>query len=45
MKLYLGIEQVRFGERLSLQFYIDDVARSPLVPSLLLQPLVENLIK
>lgn len=45
MKLYLGIEQVRFGERLTVDVDVDDTARDALVPSLLLQPLVENSIK
>ncbi|MFN7054048.1 sensor histidine kinase [Hyphomonas sp.] len=45
LQLYLGIERVRFGDRLQTEFRIDDAARSVLVPSLLLQPLVENSIK
>ena len=43
--LYLGIEQLRFGERLRLEFEVDDDACNGLVPSLILQPLVENSIK
>jgi signal transduction histidine kinase len=45
LKLYLDIEKVRFEERLQLFFDIDPPARSALMPSLLLQPLVENAIK
>jgi two-component system, LytTR family, sensor kinase len=42
---YVSIQQVRFGERLRLQVAVDDAARDALVPSLILQPLVENAIK
>ena len=45
LKLYLDIEKVRFEERLSLQFDIEEGADRALIPSLLLQPLVENAIK
>ncbi|MEX2489845.1 MAG: histidine kinase [Pseudomonadales bacterium] len=45
MKLYLEIEQLRFDDRLDVEFDIEDHARKALVPSLLLQPLVENSIK
>jgi signal transduction histidine kinase len=45
LNLYLGIEQLRFGERLRLEFEVDDDANGALVPSLILQPLVENSLK
>jgi len=45
LKLYLDIEKVRFEDRLNLDLDIEDEARSALIPSLLLQPLVENAIK
>jgi two-component sensor histidine kinase len=45
LKLYLDIEKVRFEERLSLELDIGDEASQALIPSLLLQPLVENAIK
>ena len=43
--LYLDIEKMRFEERLRPKFAIDDAAKDGLLPSLLLQPLVENAIK
>lgn len=45
LKLYLGIERMRFEERLRTTFHIDDATLPGLLPSLLLQPLVENAIK
>ncbi len=45
LQLYLDIEKVRFEERLSLQLNIEETAKEALIPSLLLQPLVENAIK
>lgn len=45
LNLYLGIEQLRFGDRLKLQFDVDERCETALVPSLLLQPLVENAMK
>ncbi|MBI1732146.1 MAG: histidine kinase [Gammaproteobacteria bacterium] len=45
MRLYLDIEKVRFEERLELDIRMDEAARRARIPSLLLQPLVENSIK
>jgi len=45
LKLYLDIERMRFEERLRTSFRIDPVTEQALLPSLLLQPLVENAIK
>lgn len=45
MMLYLEIEKVRFDERLDIQLQISETAGQGLVPSLLLQPLIENAIK
>jgi two-component system, LytTR family, sensor kinase len=42
---YVQIEQVRFGERLRVEFDIDGETLGCLVPSLLMQPLVENAIR
>jgi len=45
LKLYLDIEKVRFEDHLDLQLDIEEGAERALIPSLLLQPLVENAIK
>ncbi len=42
---YLSIEMVRFGEKLRFTKDVDPDALDMLVPSMLLQPLVENCIK
>jgi two-component system, LytTR family, sensor kinase len=42
---YLGIETVRFGEKLRFEKNVDDDTLDMLVPSMLLQPLIENSIK
>ncbi len=45
LKLYLEIEKMRFEERLRTRFEIDPAASKARLPSLLLQPLVENAVK
>jgi two-component system LytT family sensor kinase len=43
--LYLGIEKLRLGDRLVLNYEIEPTAARALVPQLLLQPLFENAIR
>ncbi|TMP41878.1 sensor histidine kinase [Pseudoalteromonas citrea] len=45
LMLYLEIEKVRFDERLSIDVDVSEEAKQALVPSLILQPLIENSIK
>ncbi|MES3026343.1 MAG: histidine kinase [Pseudomonadota bacterium] len=45
LQAYLEIESVRFRERLALEFVCPDDLRGALIPSFLLQPLIENAIK
>ena len=45
LNLYLNIEKMRFGSRLELEYSMDDNVMDVLMPSLLLQPLIENAVK
>ncbi|WP_346236469.1 sensor histidine kinase [Niabella insulamsoli] len=45
LNLYLEIEKVRFGNRLQTQIDISEGCGAALIPTLLLQPVVENAIK
>jgi two-component system sensor histidine kinase AlgZ len=42
---YMDIEQVRFGERLRVEWSLDPQADTARLPPLLLQPLVENAVR
>lgn len=42
---YVELMQIRFQGKLNVAMHVDDSARGALVPSLILQPLVENAIK
>ena len=43
--LYMGIQRMRLGERLSLDYEVDPAAATAGVPHLLLQPLFENAVR
>lgn len=45
LELYLGIQRRRFGDRLRTRIYVEPEALDCAVPSLILQPLVENAIR
>jgi two-component system, LytTR family, sensor kinase len=45
LRKYLDIERTRFADRLDIRFNVAEEALGAMVPTLLLQPLVENAIK
>jgi signal transduction histidine kinase len=45
IRRYVGIQKVRFGDRLEVVVSVEDDALDALVPALILQPLVENAIE
>ena len=45
LERYLEIMQIRFQDQLEIEIQVGDDAREALVPSLILQPLVENAVK
>jgi len=45
LKLYMEIEKVRFGHRLTVNIEADPATEAMELPALLLQPLVENAVK
>lgn len=45
LRTYLDVEQIRFGERLQVEFDAESSIAHVAIPSLILQPLIENAIK
>lgn len=44
-RIYLDVEQVRFGSRLQVEMNVDEGCAECMVPPLVLQPLIENAVK
>ncbi|MGE4292175.1 MAG: LytS/YhcK type 5TM receptor domain-containing protein [Desulfovibrio sp.] len=45
VRSYLTIEQARFGERINVEWHIDETLTNWPIPPLIIQPLVENCIR
>lgn len=44
-RTYLGVERIRLGDRLTVEWSVDGELAAVLVPPLLLQPLIENAVQ
>jgi two-component system, LytTR family, sensor kinase len=45
VRSYLEIEEIRFGDRLKVHFSVDPLVLGETIPTLILQPLIENALK
>lgn len=45
MQSYLEISQLRFGERMALEIAVEPASELVLIPTMLMQPLLENAVK
>jgi LytS/YehU family sensor histidine kinase len=45
MNLYLGIEKQRFGKKLNVVYHLKENTTKAIIPSMILQPIIENSIK
>ena len=45
IEAYLTLQKIRFGDKLKVQWQIEDALKQQSIPPLLLQPLVENAVK
>jgi hypothetical protein len=45
IKLYLSMQEMRFSDRLRIEFDVDPASTRALVPNLILQPLTENALR
>lgn len=45
IKAYLSIEKVRFGDKLTVEYDIDNQLEGVLIPPLIIQPLIENSVR
>ena len=45
VKTYIELEKARFGERLKIEFHIDECSLDYKIPALTIQPIVENSIR